>query len=308
MNVNLGIDIGGTKTNVGLVDENGCVLASRKLPTRKDDVDGLVAEIRETAEALLAQKGLALSDVGFLGAGVPGTADPATGVVAYCPNLEWYDLPMGASFQRVFGRKVAVAQDSRNGALAERLFGAGKEYTDFICITIGTGIGCGIILGGKVFNGSLNTAGEVGHTPIVKDGLPCLCGKRGCLERYVSGSGIFERAYAGHPELFRGREMKCETVFELAYAGNRDMLCLIDESMDYLAMAIANQVSLLSPQAVLVSGGLCVHEELVVKPLRDKIYKYGYYSWTRLNKLVVRKALLGSDAPMIGASALGACL
>ena len=304
MTVNLGIDIGGTKTNVGLVDANGTVLMSRKLPTRKDDVSGLVAEVKTTAAALLAEKGMTLSDLAFLGAGVPGTADRETGVVAYCPNLEWYDLPMGEAFQRAFGRRVVVAQDSRNGALAEKLFGAGRDYTDLICITIGTGIGCGIILGGKVFNGSLNTAGEVGHTPIVKDGLPCLCGKRGCLERYVSGSGIFERAYAAHPELFQGKELKCETVFDLAYAGNRDMLALIDESMDYLAMAIANQVSLLSPQAVLVSGGLCVHEDLVVKPLEEKITKYGYYSWTRLKKLVVRKALLGSDAPMIGASAL----
>ena len=303
--MNIGVDIGGTKTNLGLVTDKGKVLASAKLPTRKDSPETLVKEIADCANGLLKAQGLSLQDVAFIGAGVPGTVDTSTGLVSYCPNLEWYDVPIGDFFFQAFAREVKVAQDSRNGALAEKLFGAGKDYTDLLCITIGTGIGCGIILGGKVLNGAMNTAGEVGHTPIVKDGLPCMCGKRGCLERYVSGTGIAERALQAHPELFEGREAKSETVFELAYQGNRDMLALIDESMDYLAMALANAVSLLSPQTIIISGGLCVHDELVVKPLKEKIYHYGYYSWTRLNKLTVQKALLGSDAPMIGAAMLG---
>lgn len=302
--LNVGIDIGGTKTNIGLVDDRGRVLFSEKMPTQADDPQGLAWQAKATVERLCGRAGVSMEDIHFIGAGVPGTVDIQTGLVSYCPNIKWFDVPMGEYLHQAFERRVVISQDSRNGALAEKTFGAGKPYTDLICITIGTGIGCGIILGGKVFHGAQNTAGELGHTPIAKNGPECLCGNRGCLERYACGTAIFERAFAQYPDAFEGREKRCEAVFDLAYEGDSRMLKLIEESMDDLAFAIANAVSLLSPQAIIISGGLCVHEALVVKPLKEKIYAHGYYSWTRLNQLQVHLALLGSDAPMIGASIL----
>lgn len=301
----IGIDIGGTKVNIGLVDREGRVLARARIAS--GDASGareLVARIGQSVMALLQSQGMGLKDVGFIGAGVPGTVDTDAGLVSYCPNLQWFDEPVGEYFQQALGRPVPVAQDSRNGALAEKLFGAGRPYSDLMLITIGTGIGCGIVIGGKVFHGSMNTAGELGHSPIRKDGVPCLCGNRGCLERYVSGTGILERALAAYPDRFQNRSQRCETVFELACQGDRGMLEIIDQSMDDLAFAIANAVSLLSPQAIIISGGLSKYEELVVKPLEEKIYARGYYSWTRLKRLRVLKAQLGADAPMIGAASL----
>lgn len=302
---NVGIDIGGTKVNIGLVDEAGKVLARARLETEgASEARELVERISQSVNALLQTQGMGIQDVGFIGAGVPGTVDTDTGLVSYCPNLQWFDEPVGEYFQQALGRRVPVAQDSRNGALAEKLFGAGKPYSDLILITIGTGIGCGIVLGGKVFGGGMNTAGELGHSPILKNGVSCLCGNKGCLERYVSGTGILERALAAYPDRFQQRPRRCETVFELAYQGDREMLELIDQCMDDLAFAIANAVSLLSPQAVIISGGLSEHEELVITPLEEKIYAHGYYAWTRLKRLQVHKALLGGDAPMIGAASL----
>ena len=301
----IGIDIGGTKVNIGLVDEAGTVIARVRLETGcKVGARDLVERAGDSVRGLLKSQSMMLEDVAFIGAGVPGTVDTQTGLVSYCPNLQWFDEPVGEYFQQVFDRVVPVAQDSRNGALAEKLFGAGKPYSDSILITIGTGIGCGIILNGKVFNGGMNTAGELGHSTLVKEGVPCLCGNRGCLERYVSGQAILERAITLYPQRFDDLPYRCEMVFDLAEEGDQEMRELIFECMDDLSIAISNAISLLSPQAVIISGGISEHEELVIRPLEEKINAHGYYAWTRLNRLRVHKALLGSDAPMIGAAHL----
>ena len=302
---NLGIDIGGTKVNLGVVDECGNVLFSTRMQTdAKKEPELLIAEIAEKAKNLLEQNSMKLADVEFIGAGVPGTADVHTGLVSYCPNLSWYDVPAGAYFRKYLGREVRVAQDSRNAALAELLFGAGRGYSDILCLTVGTGIGAGIIINKKIFNGGMNTAGELGHTPIVKDGAECICGNSGCLERYASGNGMTRLALERFPDKFEGMEKKCESISELAYAGDQEICAFLDECIDNLAFGIANAVNLLSPEAVIISGGLCEHEKLSIEPLKKKIIERGYYSWTRLNRLWICKAALGSDAPMIGAAML----
>jgi glucokinase len=218
--------------------------------------------------------------------------------------LFWYDEPIGELFEKYLDHKVLIAQDSRNGVIAEMLFGAGKGYSDILLITLGTGIGCGIIINKKLFCGAMNTAGELGHMPIVKNGRSCVCGNKGCLERYASGTGILEGALEKFPNKFLGMEKTCENVFKMVYKGDNEIYKYIDECVDNLAFGIANAVSLFSAEAVIISGGLCVHEDLIVKPLEEKVYKHGYYSWTHLKRLKIHKALLGSDAPMIGASML----
>lgn len=301
---NLGIDIGGTKVNIGIVMDDGRVVDKIKVPASRTIAYGrFVEEICEASEELLEHNHLALEEIHFIGIGVPGTVDVRTGFVSYCPNLYWYDVPIGDMFKQRLGREVKVMQDSRNAALAETLLGAGRNFRNTMCVSVGTGVGCGIIIDGKIFNGGMNTAGELGHTPIVKDGRLCVCGNRGCLERYVSGTGIRDRAIDLFPEKFIREEDKCsEYVFELAYAGDKEILAFIDECVDYLAFGIANAVCLLAPEAIIISGGLCVHEDLVIKPLREKIMKRGYYAWTKQDTLQVCKAELGSDSAMIGAA------
>lgn len=301
---NVGIDIGGTKVNIGIVEENGNVLGKWKIPvSRVKSYGAVVNEICDALHQLLITYRLELDDIAFIGVGVPGTVDVKTGFVTYCPNLFWYDVPIGDMFEANLGRKVKVMQDSRNAALAETLLGAGRKYNNTLCVSIGTGVGCGVIVNGKIFNGGMNTAGEIGHTPIVKDGRLCVCGNRGCLESYVSGKAIRDRAIDLFPDKFTCEaHMSSEYVFELAYKGDKEILEFLDECVDLLAFGIANAVCLISPEAIIISGGLCVHEELIIKPLREKIMKRGYYAWTKQESLVVCKGELGSDSAMIGAA------
>ncbi len=304
-NISIGIDIGGNKTNLGLVSENGTVIDSVRMP-----VEGLntpeshIRQVCITVENLLAKNSLQKSAIHCAGVGVAGTADIKTGHVDYCPNLGWEDVLAGDLFKKQLNMDVIVSQDSRAAAWAEYLLGAGRGFQSSICVTVGTGIGCGIILDGKIFHGAMNTAGEVGHTIFMKNGRLCNCGRQGCLERYSSGTGVFERAFEVYPEKFRDLPHKAETVFKLAYANDPEMLGVINEVVEDLAIGIANAVSIISPQAVIISGGLCDHEELVIQPLRRLIIHYGYHSWARKDQLQIVKAMLGSEAPMVGAALL----
>lgn len=304
--MNLGIDIGGTKTGIGIVTENGDIINKSKIPSDPNmEPMNFVHNMIEAIHELLRKSFISMEDIHFIGVGVPGTVNTQTGMVSYCPNLQWFDVPLSDYFRQMnLGKEVKIAQDSRNGALAEHLFGAGVGLSDLLCVAIGTGIGCGIILNGKIFNGAMNTAGELGHTPIIKGGRPCVCGNHGCLERYASGSGIVIGAKERLAQKFVGKEITSEAVFSLAESGDLEALAFIEEVVDYLAFGIAKAVTLISPQAVIISGGLCENEALFVDPLQDKVYHYGYYPWVKQNTLKVIKAKLGSDAPLIGASAL----
>lgn len=301
----VGIDIGGTKVNIGIIDNAGNVLAKTKIASGsgKSNED-IIKSIAETVRQLVNDNNMTLDDIKFFGVGVPGTASIETGLVDYCPNLGWKNVPAGEMFLKYLGREVKVVQDTRAAALAELLYGAGSGFDNIVCVTLGTGIGSGVIINKKLFHGGMNTAGEVGHAVIVKGGRLCSCGNHGCLERYSSGSGILEQALERFPQKFEGKEKRGELVFELAQQGDAEALGLIQESVDYLALGIANMVSILSPQAVIISGGMCEHEELIINPLKELVPKHGYYPWAQKNELRIMKAQLGSDAPMIGASSL----
>lgn len=303
--ISVGIDIGGTKVNIGLVTENGKVIDTIRVPVQTQlgapkFIEMLCGEI----DRLLEQNHLTKEQIYFFGAGVPGTADIHTGYVEYCPNLHWEDVPAGEIFKENLGAKVVISQDSRCAAWAEYLLGAGKKYSSIFCVAVGTGIGGGIILDGKIFHGGMNTAGEIGHSVFQKDGRPCVCGNHGCLERYSSGTGIIDRAMELFPEKFSDLPKKSESVFQLAYQGDPQALDLIGHVVEDLAVGIANVVSILSPEAVIISGGLCDHDELFIKPLNELVYHYGYHSWVRKKLLKIEKAQMGSDAPMIGAALL----
>jgi glucokinase len=303
--INVGIDIGATKANIGLVTSAGKIVDSARIPVPRNlSAEGFIEKLCQNVEPLIEANGLRKEDITFYGVGVPGTADTKTGLVEYCPNLGWEDVPAGALFKKYLGAEVMVSQDSRLAAWAEYLQGAGRNYHSFICVAVGTGIGGGIIIDGKIFHGALNTAGEIGHSVFQKDGRRCNCGNHGCLERYVSGTGMIERALEAYPEKFIDRPHQAETLFELAYAGDQDLLKLIRCMVEDLAVGIANAVSILSPEAVIMSGGLCIHDDLIIKPLGELVNQYGYYAWVRKKQLKIEKAQLGPEAPMIGAALL----
>jgi glucokinase len=303
--ISIGIDIGGTKIHFGLVNKSGQVIDDQSIPFDSGlGATSLIQSICSQVENILEKNQIKKENILSFGVGVPGTADMKTGNVEYCPNIGWEDVPAGEIFKEQLGRDVIVAQDSRCAAWAEYLLRTGHKYQSMICLTLGTGIGCGIILDGKIFNGAMNTAGELGHCIFEKDGRACKCGRRGCLERYCSGTGIIQRALEEFPQKLTDLPHKSESVFKLAYEGDQDALTLIQTVVEDLAIGIANAVSILSPEAVIISGGLCDHEELIVAPLERLVNQYGYHSWSRKKQLRIEKAQTGSGAPMIGAALL----
>lgn len=303
--LNIGVDIGGTKTNIGIVNKKGKIIDSVRISTNQQkSPEAVIVDICEHIKVLIEKHSISYEEINSMGVGVPGTADIKTGFVEYCPNLDWEDVDAGKIFSKHLGLNALISQDSRCAAWAEFLFGAGRGYKSFIAITLGTGIGGGIIINEKIYHGAMNTAGEVGHAVFQKDGRACNCGNHGCLERYCSGTGIIERALERFPEKIKGHPNRSETVFELAYAGDKDALALIEDVVADLAVGIANAVSIISPELVVLSGGLCEHEKLIIEPLKDLVYHYGYHSWTRKKILEISKAELGDEAPMIGAAFL----
>lgn len=303
---NIGIDIGGTKVNIGIVSENGRIIDHTKIKTIKTEmIEVFVSRILEALDELLKKNQKKKCDISFVGIGVPGTVNTKEGIVEYCPNLEWEDIQLKKYFQPYFpGVRIEIIQDSWAAAVAEHEYGAGKDCANIACVTIGTGIGCGVIINDKIFMGGMHSAGEIGHSIVQMDGLQCNCGRKGCLERYSSGTGIFESAYEKFPEMFEGRGKKAETVFELAKEQYQPAIDLIDHSVRMLAMGLANLVTVLSVEKILISGGICQHRELVVEPLQKYIYEYGYYAWVRQNRLKVESAKVKENAPMLGAAVL----
>ena len=301
-----GIDIGGTKTNIGIISEDGRILSSRAIPSEgASDTPAFVDRICSVLEDLSAQQNMQVQDLTHIGVGIPGTADTEHGVVEYSCNLFGFGhVPLGDFFEKRIGRKITLVQDSWAAAWAEHLFGAGRNVKDMMCLTLGTGIGCGVVLGNKVYGGPMHTAGEIGHTPIVWQGRQCSCGRRGCLETYASGTAIWKQATERFPEKLIGKPQHTQTVFEMAYAEDTDALSLISECVEKLGYGIAVAIDLFAVNTVVISGGLSAHQKLMVEPLEGIIRQYGYPSWSNSREINVCVAELGPDAPMVGAAFL----
>lgn len=310
--VYLGIDIGGTNINVGIIDNIGKIILSDKIPTKYRSNDALqnISRIIKIAKTLLNK--LKTKDLQSIGIGVPGTVDAESGRVVFTPNIEWkgfYKLNLIEIFNDAFNVPVYIAQDTEAAALGEFYYGNGRNCKNLVCITVGTGIGCGIILDGKIYTGSFGTAGELGHMIVKKNGLFCGCGNRGCLETCSSGNGILrnfkrlikngEKTILVHKKI---EQIEVKDIFEAIRWGDKVSKKVIDEALYYLGIGIGNIVNILSPQKVLLSGGICKEEELFTKPLIEKVYD-NMYKYLR-DKVIVESALLGDDAPMIGAAVI----
>lgn len=305
----IGIDIGGTKTRLGLVTVTGQVVKERTIPTEARVTCAEHARrVSAATQQLLAASDLAIDEVRAIGVGVPGTADLQTGGVDYCPNLGWDDEPLADHVESYLGLRPHVLQDSRAAAWAERLFGVPTSIESFASITVGTGIGCGIVLRNELLMGAMNTAGELGHSILYRNGRACNCGNRGCLEQYVSGPAILRRALETFPDDFHGRPVRTQTVFVLAAEGHPSAHLVLAEAVEDLAHSIVNMVNLLSVEAVILSGGLSVYEDLFIAPLRLRVAELAYEPWRRLHRLNVSASTLGPSAPMVGAAFLDTAL
>ncbi len=288
----VGIDIGGTKINIGIVDENNKLLVNKKIYIK--DIKNLTEDVKDIILELCNEAKVDFDEIGACGIGVPGTVSDDGKKLLKAPNISILSEDVAYRFEETLNVPVSLVQDSRAAAYAEFACGAGAGAGTVVCITLGTGIGTGIVIDGKVYNGALGSAGEMGHICVEENGRPCGCGKKGCLEKYCAGGGLDITA----SELL-GEGKNAGDLFDAAKSGNADAQNEIDKAVKILGNAVVAIINLLSPECVLFSGGLSAQEEMYVNPCIEYIKEHCYSSG-RIPEL--KRAALSENAPLIGAA------
>ncbi|HEV2136078.1 MAG TPA: ROK family protein [Terracidiphilus sp.] len=308
-NLSIGVDIGGTNIKFGIVDASGRILLQRSTETHPDrGSDGIVSAIANEIRSLLNIASLHPRDLTGIGLGVPGTADSVGGIVVYAPNLFWRNVKIVAALQPVFDAPIFIAQDTRAAAWAEYLVGSGRGLRGVAAVTLGTGIGCGMVIDGKIFHGALNTAGEFGHQIVEIDGERCNCGRRGCLEAHAGGLAIVREAKKriSDLEVLLGKnpaDVSVADVFRLSQQGNLQARQLTDSLVRYIGIGLVNLINLNSLEMICISGGISnAPPELLLEPLTAFVRSRAYEAVA--DKVRIARSTLGEDAPLIGAALL----
>jgi glucokinase len=293
-----GIDLGGTFIKFGLVDLSAQVIFKSSVPTPRGR-RAILSEFTHVTELLrqIAQeRGLRLQAVGV---GSPGIVNATTGkIIGRSPNIPgWQGAEVGKALAKATGLKVVVDNDANVMALAEHRFGSGRGFRSGLYITVGTGIGSGIILNHQIWRGAHFAGAEIGHTIIEKDGKPCKCGKRGCVEALAATSAFIE--YYGHKTPEPGG---VKFIFDRAKQGDTRAKYAIATAADYLACGIGSALELLNPEVIVIGGGIAAGGAVYFRAIRQGLKKYASASCRQ--KVVVKTAQLGNDAGLIGAAML----
>ena len=307
----LGIDLGGTNVAAAVVDREGTILGRASLPTPRG-AEAVADQMAAASLAAAEAAGLTLEGVASVGIGSPGAIDPTAGVVKFWSNLDFEDVPLGEMMAARLGKEIWLENDANAAALGEYVAGAGKGSQSMVAVTLGTGLGGGAVLNGKLYTG-FNYAGlEVGHMVIEHGGRPCTCGRRGCFEAYCSATALIKRTrevmeedpnsllwkLAGSPEEVNGR-----TPFDAAAQGDAAAGRVIDEYVDYLGCGIASLVNLFQPEVVCIGGGPSAQGETLMAPVRYILNREDY-ARNNLHRTRLVRASLGNDAGIIGAALL----
>lgn len=311
----IGIDFGGTNIAVGLVDENMAIVRKASRPTLIGRaVDEMVLDMAEICKELLEVQGSSLDELESVGIACPGTINSGTGQVEYYCNMDLYNYPMVDKLKAALNfDNVKIANDANAAAYGEALAGAAKGASEAIMITLGTGVGGGIVTYGKLYEGFNYSAAELGHIVIVKDGIPCPCGRRGCWEQYSSATALIretKKAMEEHPEslmweLCSGDVNKANgrTAFDGAKKGDITAKAVVDEYISYLSCGLTNIVNIFQPQVLCIGGGISGEKENLRLPVEELVMKE-QYAKTTPNKTKIEIAQLGNDAGIIGAAML----
>ena len=296
----VGIDIGGTKINVGILNEASELLVNKIVPIPEaKDCCSVLEVAAGTLFDLLGEQGLEKSDIFSVGIGIPGTVSSDFKVAQKVPNLGWVDEPVSDIFESLTGITAKVLQDSRAGAYGEYKAGSGKGSNALICITLGTGIGTGLVIDGEIYHGALLAAGELGHIPVADQGRPCGCGKNGCLECYAAGKGLDQTA-----KEFYGEDATARDLFIAAEKEDEDAIFAINQAINMLGKVIVSAINLISPDCLVFSGGLSSQTDLYLNPLIKYIKDYSYRTEGQ-REIKIALAKWKEDAPMIGAAIFG---
>lgn len=302
-----GIDVGGTTVKLGLFLEDGTLIDKWEIPSKVEN-EGIqiLPDIAASVKAKLVERAIAVEDVIGLGVGVPAPVG-ADGFVARTANLGWIDRPVKAELQEFTGFPVAVGNDANVAALGEMWAGAGKGHADMVMVTLGTGVGGGIIIGGKPVGGAHGAGGEIGHIHMRDDETDsCGCGRQGCLEQYASATGIVRLAkkyLAEHDtdSTLRTEEVTAKAVFDAAKAGDAAALAIAEQFGHYLGTALTNLAAIVDPSAFVIGGGVSKAGDFLLDIVKKYFYENAFYA----NKETeITLATLGNDAGIYGAAKL----
>lgn len=310
----LGIDLGGTNIVAGVVDDKYRIVATAKRKTNlprpsQEIIDDLAAVTFEAIQ----NAGLTLDDIDSFGIGTPGSVEPETGNVPYSNNLGFFDLNLGDKLKEKVGRHFYVENDANAAAYGEYIAGAGRGTKNFVAITLGTGVGGGIIINGKIYSGSNGAGGELGHMVIQMGGPPCTCGRFGCWETYASATALVRQTKQAMKRYKNSRMWElCDgnidnvtgvTAFKAKRLGDNVGTMVVDEYIRYVAVGIANVLDIFQPDVICIGGGISKEGEYLTDPINEFVEGENYARHMQI-KTVIKTADLGNDAGIIGAAYL----
>lgn len=309
--IHLGFDIGGTNIKAGLVSCEGRLLMKSTRPFPKQDDSACVALMETMAAQLLKEADLSLSDVADIGVAVPGSIDPAGEVVLHAYNLGFHNVHLKAAVSRLYPDiPVTMANDANAAALAELYGGAFSGKKTALLLTLGTGVGAGLILGGKMFNGGRGNGVEIGHMTLDYRGAQCSCGSRGCLETLCSAAWLVQQGRREAQANPRGAIAGCvsgrmesisaKTVADCARMGDAKAAAIFDQYVEYLSQGIASIANILDPEVIALGGGVSLAGDILYPPLRQKVKEKVFFKC----EYQIVPAVWGNDAGIIGAAML----
>lgn len=312
----IGIDLGGTNIAVGIVDESFKIVKKGSTHTLVNrDPELIIADMGKLCLELLAETGIGLEEVVCAGIAAPGSVNPRTGIIEYANNLPFLRFPIADTLRKYLPvRKVFLENDANAAALGEAVGGAAKGKRLSVMITLGTGVGGGVIIDGKIYSGFNYAGAELGHTVIEYNGRQCSCGRKGCFEAYASATALVsmtkEKLAACKDTLMWemcGNDINkadARIAFAAMKKGDRAGKEVVDMYISYLACGITNMINIFQPEVLLIGGGVCNEKDYLLKPLTE-IVNADQYTRNQAVKTEIKIAALGNDAGIVGAAALG---
>lgn len=311
---NIGIDLGGTNIAAAIVAEDGTIIRKGSTPTlREREYQSILKDMAMLALKLIEEEGIDLDEIHSIGVGSPGTPDPQNGVIVYANNLNFKNTPIRDEIRKYIDKPVYLGNDANVAALGEYECGAGVGYKDLVAITLGTGVGSGVIIDEKIIDGSFNGGAELGHVSIDFNGITCTCGRKGCWEQYSSATALIRDAKEAaakntDSQLYKMVDgdldkMNAKIPFDAAQAGDEVAGAVIDNYIKLLAVGIVNVINIFQPEIIVLGGGVSAQRDNLIKPLKKEIINE-IYGGEEAFKTKVQVAKLGNDAGIIGAAML----
>lgn len=310
----IGVDLGGTNISVGVVDDANVIVGRGRVKTKSSrTAEEIFEDMAKAIEMSMTDADIKIEDVESIGIGAPGSVDKATGEIVFANNLNFHHVQARQLLQQYFNVDVFIDNDANCAALGEAIAGAGNGKKNFVAITLGTGVGSGIIVNGKIVTGCNDAGGECGHMVIAVDGEECTCGRKGCWEAYAAATALIKQTKkamledkdsamwqlaGGDIDAVSGR-----TAFDGMRLGDETAKKVVDTYIKYVAVGTVNVINALQPDMLCFGGGICNEGDTLLDPIREYVKRERYSRYADVQTEICR-AILGNDAGVIGAALL----